>query len=163
MWISAETRKKVYDREWWRCEGCMRMTSYNWIWLSTYEAHHRHRKSQYKWKDRHDEWNISLVCVACHYSIHSWGNKSLDRELKAKADLAKPVHERDTSTDPDLIRQRQKRKANPEQKKRDKEFMKEQRKKSVEIFKKKNWWLTPSQVKYREQKKYFSWLSKSKK
>ncbi len=83
--------------------------------------------------------------------------------LKDKADLEKPIEDRDTQTDPDLLKQRHRRKINPEQKKINKEFMKTQRKKAIEVFKKNNWWLTPSQKSYQYQKSILSWLSKSKK
>ena len=90
--IKSNTVKQLYIKSWWRCRYCWQKfvvwMSYSlWFWP---EIHHRYFRSQYRWKDRDDIWNLELLCGPCHKLLHNWKLKEFDRKLKQEADETKP-------------------------------------------------------------------------
>lgn len=142
--ISEYTRKKVYKDAKNRCENpeCRKPVMYN-----DFERHHIYFRSQYKKDDRNGTWNWACLCKECHYSIHSLWNKQLDSYLKNLADTKKP---KDQRSEKNIYIP--KKKTTEDQKQKTRLLAKSQRQKSLQDFKDKNWWLSPSQVQYQRQK-----------
>ncbi len=131
--ITTETINFVDERSQMRCENpfCRKLVT-----TMNGEHHHIYWRSQYKGGDRHDPWNIVHLCHDCHYSIHSQGNTTLDKFLKAIADKRKPVAERAGGRDKDLDRQKKVRQA--------------KYRRDIKRYKAANNGLSPWQVRYRK-------------
>lgn len=134
--LTKQTIDRVNVRSKGRCENpeCYTSTA------TKYEYHHIYWKSQYNKEDRHDSFNIAKLCRSCHYSIHSQGNTKLDRYLKLSADYRIPARLRSKKVDSGILYQRRLRKA--------------LYRKKIEAYKASHNNLSPTQVKYRQQKAY---------
>lgn len=148
MAITQTTVKQVWIRSRWRCEcWCLKQFDAYTDYPDWYgpELHHIYWRSEYRWKDRDEARNLALLYWPHHKTIHN-GNFTLDKELKAIADIRKPKEQRSTEY--------VKRWASDATK----QLAKQQREKALELFKEKHWWLTPSQYKAKNEKKFFTSL-----
>lgn len=125
--------------------------------LQARELHHIYFRSQYTWSDRNQKRNIAYLCPKCHRDNNYWVhglNKILDKKLKAWADIQKAPENR--SNEKIKIIKKSPSVLTIALKEERKEISKQQRKKYVEVFKKNNNWLSPTQVAYRKRKEYYS-------
>ena len=139
-------RKGVYFRAKGRCDWCLKYLTYD-----EFERHHIYWKSQYRYDDRDEAWNWACLCRECHRSIHNW-NRELDQKLKAQADLRKPKEMRSKTLLKNITRKQR-------QSEEQKAIVKQYKQKQLEEYKRRHWWLTPSQVNYRKQKEYYKKIS----
>lgn len=138
--ITDATRQSVFERANGRCENpkCLKNIYYN---SQSWDCHHIYWKSQYNKEDRDEAWNLSCACAEpCHYSIHSQGNTTLDKYLKALADKRKPKEERSKKITKDIIRQRV--------------FRKKIYSDKIQKFKDSHGGLSPTQIEYRKKKEF---------
>ena len=159
--IAVEVRRRANHR----CEECQKLLIFGSTNEETKgELHHVYFRSQYKYNDRDNPRNLALLCVMHHrdnnVGVH-WCNKDLDVRLKAKADMRKPKSERSTKkVKLPKVKMLSAPPLTEEQKKRNREYARKRHQDQIANYKKKNGWLSPSQVAYRRNKEYLASIKK---
>lgn len=77
--ITQETKQEVYNRDKGECQGCKRTTELERT------PHHCFFRSKYYGSNRDEAWNLVIICIYCHDSVHHKGNKNLRYYLEELA------------------------------------------------------------------------------